>query len=371
MKASVAALPDKLGWAWKAFFWPASLLYGAAVRARTAAYRNGVLEVVRLPVPVICVGNLTVGGSGKTPGVIWLVEYLLKKGRRPAVITRGYGARGDGAVRVVSDGKGARLSAEKAGDEPFLLGRRLPNVPVVAGADRAAAGRRAVEEFGADVLVMDDGYQHLRLFRDLNLLCLDAREAGSLFKRGGACLLPAGRMREPLSALWRADVVFLTRAELPAPDRLAAARKRVETCLLDVPVVPVHGVLSFYEHATGAPREEGLLRGADVLALSGLARPEAFEEALRRRGMRVHPRRFPDHHFFSAGERAELLALARAQKREIVTTEKDAVRLPPDFPCLVARLDWSPAPSHVPEKGDTTPLPRTVPWTQRLDSVIS
>lgn len=365
------SLPDKPGWAWKAGLWPASLLYGAAVRLRGLAYRRGWLETVRLPVPVLCLGNVTVGGSGKTPGVLWTVEYLLAKGRRPAVITRGYGAPAGTGVRVVSDGKGSVLPVEEAGDEPFLLARRLPTVPVVAGADRAAAGRRAIEDLGADVLVMDDGYQHSRLFRDLNLLCLDASEALSFFKTGGAFLLPSGRLREPLSALWRAGVIFLTRAEMTGPESLSQIRKRLEALLLDVPVVGVAGRLSYRDHPSGRAVEESELRGRPVLAVSGLARPESYEAALRRAGMDVSVRRFPDHHFFTAAEREELLSAARAQGRGVVVTEKDAVRLPADFPCLVARLDWVPEAAQVPEKGDTTPIPRTVPWTQRIDSVIS
>jgi tetraacyldisaccharide 4'-kinase len=316
------------------------------------------------------VKNLTVGGAGKTPGVIWLTERLLKKGRRPAVITRGYRAKAGAEVRVVSDGRDKILPPDQAGDEPWLLARRLPGAPVLAGADRAAACRRAVEEFGADCLVMDDGFQHLRLFRNLNLLCLDAQEAPGFFKPGGACVLPAGRLREPLSALWRADVVFLTKADLLPLEKLNALRKKVEECLLDVPVVPVYYALTFYDHATGEPREAVTLRGRPVLALSGLARPGAFEDSLRKHEMQVQSLRFPDHHAFSRKELDAALARADAGDRIVVVTEKDAARLPPDFPCVVARLDWSPQDIVVREKGDVSPEPRTVPWTQRLDSVI-
>jgi tetraacyldisaccharide 4'-kinase len=368
---NLGELAEGFGWAWKGFFWPASLLYGAAVKGRSALYRRGWCETVRLPVPVFCVGNITVGGSGKTPGVIWLVEYLRRKGRRPAVITRGYGARSRAGVRIVSDGSGPLLSVEEAGDEPFLMARRLPGVPVLAGADRALAGREACEIFKADCLVMDDGYQHLRLFRSGNFLCLDATEVPALFEIAGAALLPAGRLRESLSSLWRADIVFLTRAEIMTPERLAAVRAKMEECLLDVPIVPVYGALSFYDHRTGLPVEEAFLSGGKVIAVSGLARPASFEEALRKRDMNVVCRRFPDHHFFSASERNALAARAQAEGRRLIVTEKDAVRLPADFPCLVARLEWSPWDGQVREKGDTTSLPRTVPWTQRIDSVIA
>jgi tetraacyldisaccharide 4'-kinase len=263
------------------------------------------------------------------------------------------------------------LSLSEAGDEPLLIARRLPSVPVLAGADRAAVGRRAVEEFGVDSLVMDDGFQHLRLFRNVNILCLDAMEVTALFERGGAALLPAGRLREPLSALWRADVVLLTRAEGLAPSKVVSIRRKVEECLLDVPVVPVFATLSFREHAGGEAVEPSSLKGRPVFAVSGLARPESFENALRRLGMKVKARRFPDHHLFSPDERKRLVASAKADGRRIVVTEKDAIRLPDDFPCLVARLEWMPEETKTPEKGDITPYARTVPWTQRIDSVIS
>ena len=367
----IIRLAERLGWAWKAAFWPASLLYGQAVRARAAAYRWGWLETVRLPVPVFCLGNITVGGSGKTPGAIWLAEYLLKKGRRPAVISRGYGARSKVPIRVVSDGAGKTLPVSEAGDEPLLIALRLPSVPVLAGADRSAVGRRAVEEFGADALIMDDGFQHLRLFRNVNILCLDTTEVTALFERGGAALLPAGRLREPLSALWRADIVLLTRAEGLAPSKIVSIRRKVEDCLLDVPVVPVFGALSLWERAGGEEVLVSSLKGRPVLAVSGLARPESFEAGLRRLGMKVKPLRFSDHHLFTPDERERIISSAKADGRRIVVTEKDAVRLPADFPCLVARLEWSPQETKAPQKGDITPYARTVPWTQRIDSVIS
>jgi tetraacyldisaccharide 4'-kinase len=323
------------GLAWRAAFWAPSLLYRAAVAGRRRAYASGLLETVRLPVPVYCVGNLTTGGSGKTPGVIWLAERLKSLGRRPGVVSRGYGASGGGAVRVVSDGRGAVLDASEAGDEPSLIARRLPGVPVVTGADRAAAARAAWEELGCDALVLDDGFQHHRLHRDVDLVCVDALADYGLFSRGGP-LLPAGRLREPVSGLARAGVLFLTKSNLAGPESVGLWRDLLAEIAPGVPVAPVRYELSF------DPAIPGGLAGRRVLAVSGLARPESFERLLASAGADVTPCRFPDHHPFTAADRADVRARAEREGREVIVTEKDRQRLPEDFPCRAARLSWIP-----------------------------
>lgn len=339
---------------WQTVFWAPSRLYGAATALRTAAYERGWRETVRLPAPVFCLGNLTVGGSGKTPGVVWLVQYLQKRGRRPAVITRGYGRRGKD-LRTVSDGGRVLLDVRQAGDEPLVLAARLPGVPVLAGADRAVAGRRALEDHGADCLVMDDGYQHLRLHRDLNLLCFDVFQDAALLE-GPARLLPAGRLREPLAALGRAGVVFLTKADLAPETRLSALRRALTERAAGVPAAAVRYRLSFQDSPSGAAVPSEALRGSRVLALTGLARPAAFEESLRRLGADVASQRHPDHHFFTPEELDAARRRAAREERVVVVTEKDKIRLPADFACRVAALDWEP------EEGD---------WIRRIDSVIA
>ncbi len=310
-------------------------MYGAAVRCRSWAYGKGILAVTRLPVPVFCVGNVTVGGTGKTPGVIWLVDYLQKQGRKPGVITRGYGRINEKEPFVVSDGEKIAENGTESGDEPRLMAKRLPGVPVLAGADRASVGRMAVEKFGVDCLVMDDGFQHLGLFRDLDVVCVDAPHFLSLFLKGNeGLLLPAGFFREPLAGLKRAGVVFLTKANLVSKQELGLVKQEIQKYVKeDVPVVSVRYELSF-------PSAD--LKNKRVLALSGLGNPESFERGLQRLGADVLGVRYKDHHVFSEKERQKILQKAEKEQRTVVVTEKDFQRLPADFPCVVAKLEWIP-----------------------------
>ncbi len=346
---------------WRSAAWAPSLIYEAAVNARSGGYRKGWLETVRAPVPVFCVGNITVGGSGKTPGVLWLAEHLLSKGRRPAVLTRGYGRRDEDELLVVSDGKSLLADARASGDEPVMLARRLPSVPVVAAADRASAARKAVEDFGADCLVLDDGFQHLRLFRDLDLVCVDASAPRSfgLGSRGRKrAILPAGALREPLSGLARAGLIFLTKVNHANPKELALLQKQLSVLAPGVPQVPVRYGLAFSDPASGRVVSPEELRGLRVLSVCGLARPKTFEDAVREAGADVLPRRFADHHFFTDAELSGIVAAAAKERRRIIVTEKDFQRLPECFPCWVARLQWIP--------DSTDPL-----WLQKINSLIS
>src|SRR5438552_1573362 len=182
----------------------ASAAYRAALAARSACYRIGLLSTRTLPVPVISVGNVTVGGSGKTPLAEVVALALAEMGARPAVISRGYGRRSRG-VRIVSDGGGVLLGATDGGDEPVLLAERLPGVPVVVGESRYEAGAVALESCGAGALVLDDGFQHRTLAKDLEIVVISGREPW-----GNGRLFPRGSLREPLSALKRAGVVVVT-----------------------------------------------------------------------------------------------------------------------------------------------------------------
>jgi tetraacyldisaccharide 4'-kinase len=225
------------------------------------------------------------------------------------------------------------------------------------GADRARSGQVAIEEFSADCLVLDDGYQHLRLHRDLNLLCLDAvREAPAFLDRIER-LLPAGRLREPLAAMKRAGVIFLTKYNFADPETADRLRRDVERRLPGTPVVPVRYELAIVDPLAGNSVVD--VSGQSVVALSGLASPWTFEEGLRRKGAQVAPLRFPDHHFFSERDRREALDRAAACGARVIVTEKDYQRLPKDFPCWVARLEWIPE-----QEKDRA-------WTEKIDSVIS
>ncbi|MEJ5364089.1 MAG: tetraacyldisaccharide 4'-kinase [Desulfosoma sp.] len=290
----------------------------------------------RLPRCVISVGNITVGGTGKTPAVLWIARTLYQAGFSTAVLTRGYGRRGRGAEKVRLEGP-LHKSAERYGDEPVLLARRLPWTSVWVGADRWKAGMRAVVHDGPDVFVLDDGFQHVQLHRDLDLLVLDAARP-----TGNGRLLPAGPLREPPESLTRAHAaIFVGNAQSSA----SGADILRQGPLLGKPVFHARPVLGGFFHAAASPPgaaappfgqafipgpPEDLFRGP-CIAVSGIARPERFFWALDALGIPCLRRfAFADHHRWTPRDEQGLLqALGKTGARWIVTTEKDAVRLPP------------------------------------------
>ena len=324
---------------------PLGALWGGVAALRGALYDRELLRVERLPIPVLSIGNLTVGGTGKTPLVARLATRFAERGRRPAIALRGYGGanatRRGAPVLMVSDGRnGPRPPWREAGDEALLLAHLLPGVPILAGRNRAAAGREAVSRLAADLLLLDDGFQHRGLHRDADLVALDAREPF-----GAGRFLPAGELRESPRALRRAHAVVVTRADRDA-DWLAA-RRAVEA---EVPGLPVfrarHRPRGLARAATGEPLPLDALRGAPVAAFAGLARPAGLPESLAACGASVVAfRAFPDHHPFTAADLERIRTEAHASGAQfIVTTRKDAVRLdpgaaPPDLVVLDIDVD--------------------------------
>lgn len=296
--------------------------YRGLLGARDWLYARGVLRSRRLACPVISVGNLTVGGTGKTPAVELVVRTLAELGCRPAVVSRGYGRRTHG-VEIVADMASIRLDAEDAGDEPFLLARRLPGVPVVVGGNRYEAARRAVDRFGATVIVLDDGFQHRTLRKDLEIVMARARRPW-----GNGRLLPGGPLREGLEALRRADLVVATGAARPED-----AAEVVEAVSAYAPGVPVlaarYAPVECWEAGGMRPVSLARLRGARLLAFAGIATPAAFAETLAEAGVVVGELvRFADHHWYTPDDMAALEARAASQGLDaLVTTEKDWVRL--------------------------------------------
>jgi tetraacyldisaccharide 4'-kinase len=264
-----------------------------------------------------------VGGTGKTPLVELIVRRLTEAGREVVILSRGYGRRRPGAVAVVSDGARVLLGAAEAGDEPVLLARRLRGVPVVVGRDRLRAGEWALRRFAPDVLVLDDGFQQLRLRKDVEVVCLDARAPW-----GPGGLLPRGSLREPPAALARADLIVLTHADSAA--EAERTRLEVRAWAPGAPVaLAVHDIEGCVEVDGGAARPVEALRGLPILGFAGVAVPEDFRRTLSRPGAEVRDFvAFPDHHPYGARDLAALEARARAVGAEaLVTTEKDAVRL--------------------------------------------
>ncbi len=298
-------------------------LYGGVAYLAGLPWDLGLRTPRRLPVPVVGVGNLSVGGAGKTPLVAAVVRALLDMGLPAGVLSRGYGGSASRGVRVVSVGQGPVLDAAQAGDEPVLLARQLP-VPVAVGAERLVAGRVLLAACGPRVLVADDLFQHRRLHRDLNLLALPLdhppwRDAP----------LPRGTLREPLGALRRAQAVVLTHAD--DPEQVRRARIWLRSHWGAGPVLACRHRLVGLRELAGRELPPAEYAGAPVLAFCGLARPESFAAGLEELGLDVrHLEPFADHHRFTSGELGALWQQARELNcRALVTSQKDAVRLGP------------------------------------------
>lgn len=304
--------------------------FGAIGALRVEAYRRGLLPRHRLAGPVVSVGNLGIGGSGKTPVVQRVAEILREAGEPVAVLSRGYGGGFSGEALVVSDGTSVVASAEEAGDEPVMLARALPDVVVAVGTRRDAVGRAVEARFGRRVHVLDDGFQHLRLERDLDLVCLDVRDLDDQ-------PLPAGRLRERPAALARADLVLLTRLEAVSEPQLRA----LETRLGPGRSFRVERRVAGWRTLAGAAKAPP----ARAFLLAAIARPERFEQDVSAAGVAVAGRAFfRDHHRFRAHELASVAEQARrAGADAIVTTSKDAVRLDSaaftDLPVIVLSIE--------------------------------
>ena len=306
-------------------------VYGGVARFRRSWYARRPAARTRLSRPVVSVGNLVTGGSGKTPVVAAIAAVLSRLGHRPAILSRGYGrSRLAPNLVVVSEGAGPLVPVDQSGDEPQMLARDIRGVPIVVAADRAKAGEVAIDRFDATVLILDDGFQHLRLERTIDLLVLSPADLTEK-------LLPFGRLREPLSAASVADAVLAYGGAAEAEHLARQVGVAQSFCITPryLPLLTLHGVLPANKRVT---------------AVAGIARPQRFFDALRKQGYDiVRELTFPDHHWFSAADvrGIELRALGLsddrystsadlkemvAQVREhtapaVVTTAKDAMRL--------------------------------------------
>ncbi len=321
--------------AWRHLLLPLSPAYRGAVAARRIAFSRGWLRRARLAVPVISVGNLTFGGTGKTPTVIALVRDLVRMGRRPAILTRGYKRRGDNQVVVI--GPEPRHTVFEAGDEPLEMARQLPGVPVVVDADRERGGREAIR-LGAEVVVLDDGFQHLRLERDLDIVVIDAGDPW-----GGGHLPPLGRLREPVAAIRSADAVLVTKV----PDDWRPVVAEIES-VVDHVAPALQVFVARLRPARVRMAGEGwcdpsVLSGQRVFAFAGLGRPQGFAVTLAEAGAElVDSRWFPDHHDYRDQDVREVVAAAQAANAVPVTTAKDAVKLPADAEVWVVEAEMEP-----------------------------
>jgi tetraacyldisaccharide 4'-kinase len=300
---------------------PFAWLYGSVIALRNTAFDRKLRKQVRLDAKVISVGNLTVGGTGKTPLVVTVATMLLEQGKKVAIQSRGYGRRSKGTV-IVSDGNKILATPQEAGDEPYLLAMRLPQVPVVVGDHRAEAAAFAIQKFNCDVLLLDDAYQHRRIYRDMDILTMDASQPW-----GNGQVLPAGPLREHKRNVNRAHLIVLTRAE---NGNLTMENLLSFETLAKVPVVSTtHQPVHWINLKTGDALELDALRGRFVLAFTGIGNPTSFLNTLK--SLHIEPVDFicyKDHHWFKRQETASIFKRAEQHGAiAVVTTEKDGVRL--------------------------------------------
>jgi tetraacyldisaccharide 4'-kinase len=305
--------------------WMAAGLYGIGVRFRLWLYHRRVLVSRRLPLSVISIGNLTVGGTGKTPHTALIATYLHQRGIRTAVLSRGYGGTKMKQGAVISDGPSIVGTVEEGGEEPFWLAQKCPGIPVVVGKDRYRSGLTCVKQWQTQWAVLDDGFQHLNLGRDINILLFSA---SSPFQ--GGRLLPLGLLREPITEMKRADIVLITHAE-----RLNSSERSDRSAQVHAqyPAMPVF----FSEHRPSVlwryPDKNLLplswLAGKSLLAFCGLAEPESLMFSLRQ--LQADPVKvveFPDHYYYGEKDKRDLETLCRSLKIPwLITTEKDALKL--------------------------------------------
>lgn len=300
-----------------------SFFYGLLVRARVHLYRLGIFRSSSLPCKVVSVGNITLGGTGKTPFVILLAELFHGKGIPAAILSRGYKGSFSGPLGIVTDGKKTLMDVRQAGDEPYLLSRKLRGVPVFIGRERRLSGQAAIDRFQARVVILDDGFQHLPLKRDVNLLLLDARTPF-----GNGWLFPRGSLREPLDQAKRADAVILTKADLSVN-----IEKLKEKLLRWAPGSPVFALryapIGIWDQIQERTLPLEVLRGRSILAFTGIGSPTSFRRSLENLGARIVGfNSFRDHYWYRPGDLRKLLQEGEQKGAEaLLTTEKDSVRL--------------------------------------------
>ena len=297
---------------------PLSALYGAITRTRLSMYRRGTFRTTKLSQPVISVGNITTGGTGKTPLVEWIARTLANKGRRVAVLTRGYGRESPNERVLVSDGDSVFSSPEQAGDEAFLLASQLKGLAaVISDANRIAAAQDAVKHLHTDCFVLDDGFQHLRLARDLDIVTIDATNPW-----GGGRLLPEGRLREPLTGLARANVVVLTRVD--QSNDISSVQHELQKFA----ACPVFTSRMKTRALTPVNYSAKDLR-TPIGAFCGVGNPQSFFTHVQREGYdAVFKRAFRDHQPYSQQLIDSITSDAeKAGSRSLLTTAKDAVKL--------------------------------------------
>jgi len=318
-----------------------SFFYGWVVSARAFLYAHRILKAHSLSCKVVSVGNITLGGTGKTPFVCLLSEMIRAKGYRVAILSRGYKGKFQGPFGLVSDGEEIFMNWQQAGDEPYLLAEKLKEVPVVIGKERWLSGKYAIEQFQAEVVILDDGFQHLPLKRNLDIVLIDS---SSPF--GNGHLFPRGVLREPLKQIRRADAIILTK--VGQSDNISELKENLATIVDGCPIFQVDyapAEIRVWGEKNPLPPEH--LKEKKVLAFSGVAKPESFWQSLLKLGVKIFgTETFPDHHRYEQKEMEKLWAKGAALKVDaLVTTEKDLVRMEALAPGLIPL--WALAIKHI------------------------
>ena len=323
------------GWLILGFLRGCSYLYEFGVRLKLSCYKMGLKTRVKLPCCVISIGNITVGGTGKTPTAQKMADLIKRMGYRVVILNRGYRSHWDKDIGVVSDGNKIFMTAYEAGDEAQLMAKTLPGIPVVIGKNRAVTGKYAVEKLNAEVIIMDDGYQHWHLERDLDVVLVD-----TLNMFGNGCVLPRGMLREPLENLDRGDLFLLTKTDQSSILSRKQLRQTIEKYNAKAPVVEsVHHPKNFVEIAdwykgiTTNRMDLSELEGKDVMVFSAIGNPSSFEQTLSSIGLNIKEAvRYPDHHDYGMLEMQYISERASSQKAvAMITTSKDAVKIPTEF----------------------------------------
>ena len=323
---------------------PLSWLYAASVQLRNILYTHGIFKARRLPCRVISVGNIVVGGTGKTPAVIAIAKHLQREGMRVAILLRGYKRHVREKVTIVSDGEKVCASPVESGDEAYMMAKHLRDIPIIVGKCRYSAGQVALERFKVDALLLDDGFQHRQLARDADILTIPTTHSFGNSEK----LLPVGTLREPLTALRRADLILLTHADIP--NTSAHIKKLVKPLAPNIPVLtsthqPTHLYPLASSYQTAFIKREPLLtglwtldsghydikelKGKRVLAVCGIGNPDAFVETLRQCAVAsVELLAFPDHHVYTETDKQQIETTFQETEADlIVTTQKDEQKL--------------------------------------------
>lgn len=306
---------------------PLSWIYGTIVWIRNYGFKIGIFKQNRLPCTVISVGNIVSGGTGKTPAVAAITKLLENKGFQVAILLRGYKRRSSEGITVVSDGENRLCSREESGDEADMLARQLSDIPIIVGKQRYLTGKAALDRFKSDVIILDDGFQHRQLARDVDILTIDVTQP-----YGTNALLPIGTLREPISALQRADLILLTRTDAVDTD-IENLKAELNQLAQNTPILEsVHQPTSLYwlnqtdEHSI-MPIEN--LTGKRLLAVCGIGNPDAFVATLEKYNPgAVELLAFPDHHVYTKSDLQQIQHQMQQHEAEwVVTTQKDEQKL--------------------------------------------